>query len=106
MTAAETGAAPAAQHTRLGAKRTAATAAHLTHALYLAATPTFAVMALLTSVGGDAMPMLCSSGSGAFLVGMLPMYLLMSLFHLPPWLKLIARRHDARRSHDYPRIRS
>jgi hypothetical protein len=60
--------------------------------LSLAAAPTFAVMALLTSVlGGGAPDMLCSAAHGASpLGGMVPMYLLMSAFHLSPWLKLIA----------------
>jgi hypothetical protein len=61
--------------------------------LYLAAAPTFAIMALLTSVlGGGAMDALCSAASP--LSGMVPMYLLMSAFHLAPWLKLISRRRD------------
>jgi len=65
--------------------------------LYLAAAPTFAIMALLTSVLGSGLPeALCSSASP--LSGMVPMYLLMSAFHLAPWLKLISsRRNGARR---------
>ena len=59
--------------------------------LYLAAAPTFAIMALLTSVlGGGAVEAFCSAASP--LSGMVPMYLLMSAFHLAPWLKLISRR--------------
>jgi hypothetical protein len=59
----------------------------------LAAMPTFAIMALLTGLlGGGPMDGLCSSGSGTPLSGMLPMYLLMSAFHSPPWLKLIFGR--------------
>lgn len=58
------------------------------HWLHLAATPAFAGMALLTTLsGGD---MLC--GAGSPFGGMAAMYLLMSAFHLPPWLMLIARR--------------
>ena len=66
--------------------------------LYLAAAPTFAIMALLTSVlGGGSLDALCSGASP--LSGMVPMYLLMSAFHLAPWLKLIShRRSGARRS--------
>ena len=61
------------------------------HWLSLAAAPTFAIMALLTSVLGSGQPdMLCSAAHGASsLGGMVPMYLLMSAFHLAPWLKLI-----------------
>jgi hypothetical protein len=61
--------------------------------LSLAATPTFAVMALLAAVHGDGMPdMICSATQGTSpLTGMVPMYLLMSAFHLAPWLRLFAR---------------
>ncbi|MDI4236157.1 hypothetical protein OZ411_25425 [Bradyrhizobium sp. Arg237L] len=59
--------------------------------LSLAAAPTFAVMALLTGVVGGAPDMLCSQGTSPF-AGMVPMYVLMSAFHLGPWLRLIARR--------------
>ena len=66
--------------------------------LYLAAAPTFAIMALLTAVLGGGSP-LCSIASASPLTGMVPMYLLMSAFHLPPWLKLISgRRGRGRRS--------
>ncbi|WP_454619400.1 hypothetical protein [Bradyrhizobium cenepequi] len=59
--------------------------------LSLAAAPTFAIMALLTAVGG-APDMLCSAASP--LAGMVPMYVLMTAFHSGPWLKLIARRRS------------
>jgi hypothetical protein len=63
----------------------------------LAAAPTFAIMALLTSVLGSGPPdMLCSAAHGMSpLSGMAPMYLLMSAFHLAPWLKLILSRRSA-----------
>jgi hypothetical protein len=61
--------------------------------LRLAATPTFAIMALLTGLlGGGPMDLLCSASHGSPLSGMTPMYLLMSAFHSPPWLKLIFGR--------------
>ena len=62
--------------------------------LGLAAAPTFAVMALLTSVLGGGQPeILCSAAEHTSpLSGMTPMYLLMSAFHSPPWLKLISSR--------------
>jgi hypothetical protein len=69
--------------------------------LSLAAAPTFAIMALLTGVdGGSKSDMLCSAAHGASpLSGMVAMYLLMSAFHLAPWLKLFSSRgSDARRS--------
>jgi len=59
--------------------------------LYLAAAPTFAMMALLTAVLGEGSAV-CSIANASPLSGMVPMYLLMSVFHLPPWLKLIASR--------------
>ena len=62
--------------------------------LALAATPTFAAMALATCLlGGRAPHMLCLvPRSGFSLGGMVPMYLLMSAFHAAPWLKLISAR--------------
>ncbi|MET3578139.1 hypothetical protein ABID19_001156 [Mesorhizobium robiniae] len=63
--------------------------------LSLAAAPTFAIMALLTAVTGDA-GMICSAAQDASpLSGMVMMYLLMSAFHLAPWLKLVASRRSA-----------
>ena len=62
--------------------------------LNLAAAPTFAIMALLTAVfGGGPSDVLCAAAHDASpLSGMAVMYLLMSAFHLAPWLRLIARR--------------
>jgi hypothetical protein len=62
--------------------------------LCLAATPTFAIMAVMIGVRGSGpMDALCSTAhSGSPLGGMAPMYLLMSAFHSRPWLKLIAGR--------------
>lgn len=60
--------------------------------LRLAAAPTFAAMAILSALpDGGQTRMLCSAVSASPLGGMVPMYLLMSLFHLPPWLRLISR---------------
>jgi len=70
-------------------------ASHLARWLGLAATPTFAVMAVLTAaLGGGPADMLCAAGHGAF-VGMVPMYLLMSAFHSAAWLRLISERRHA-----------
>ncbi|HEY3892417.1 MAG TPA: hypothetical protein VGM00_10695 [Bradyrhizobium sp.] len=63
--------------------------------LGLAAAPTFAIMALLKGLGGSPMDSLCSSGHGVPLDGMVTMYLLMSAFHSPLWLKLILGRRGA-----------
>jgi len=64
--------------------------------LYLAAAPTFAIMALLTGVlGGGSPDALCSIVSASPLSGMVPMYLLMSAFHSASWLKLISSRRRA-----------
>ncbi len=60
--------------------------------LSLAATPTFAIMALLTALHGGGMPDMICSADGSPLTGMLPMYLLMSAFHLAPWLRLLSGR--------------
>jgi hypothetical protein len=69
-----------------------ATVSGIANWLCLAAAPTFAGMALLTGVsGGDRMDMFCAGGhGGSALGGMALMYLLMSAFHLAPWLTLLA----------------
>jgi len=59
----------------------------------------WAVMALLTCVVGGPVDALCSIVGVSPLSGMVPMYLLMSAFHLAPWLKLIARRRTGVRNH-------
>jgi len=59
----------------------------------LAATPTFAVIALMTTLSdGGAHDALCAAmhNAGPF-GGMTFMYALMSVFHTAPWLRLIGR---------------
>jgi hypothetical protein len=58
--------------------------------LGFAAAPSFAVMALVTvAVGVGAPNVLCSLDVSP-LSGMVPMYLLMTVFHSGPWLNLIS----------------
>ncbi len=66
--------------------------------LSLAAAPTFAMMALLTVVlGGGRTDFLCSVAQTSPLSGMVLMYLLMSAFHLAPWLRLVTSSAERRR---------
>lgn len=75
----------------------AVAASRLARWLGLAATPTFAIMAVLTAVpGGGQADMLCAR-HGLSLGGMVPMYLLMSAFHSAAWLRLISGRRGMRR---------
>lgn len=60
--------------------------------LGLAAAPTFAAMALANILLGGPPDMLCTADGTSPLSGMTAMYLLMSAFHLPPWLRLAAGR--------------
>src|SRR5262245_63628460 len=63
--------------------------------LLVAASPTFAVMALLTYLSGGDEDVMCSAAhSVSPLSGMVPMCVLMAAFHLAPWLKLISRRRS------------
>ncbi len=68
--------------------------------LSLGAAPTFAFMAAFTGILGDgAHEALCSAGlHTSALSGMVPMYLLMSVFHLAPWWKHISEGVPAPRA--------
>ncbi len=59
--------------------------------LGLVAAPTFATMALITAgLGGGAEPLCSAAPLGSLMSGMAPMYLLMSAFHVGPWLRLVS----------------
>lgn len=57
--------------------------------LSLAATPTFAVMALVSGLTGGSMSGLCAVRPP--FDGMTAMYGLMAVFHAAPWLRLAGR---------------
>jgi hypothetical protein len=60
--------------------------------LALAASPTFALMASTAAHNHHSIS-LCSPGQSILPIdGMAAMYVLMSLFHLSPWLKLTSRQ--------------
>jgi hypothetical protein len=59
--------------------------------LAFAAAPTFALMAALSTAGAPAMDMCSSMSAGLPVDSMVWMYLLMSLFHVSPWLRLASR---------------
>jgi hypothetical protein len=84
-----------------GDERLPATAVAIPQWLSLAAAPTFAIMALVTGVhGGGPHDVLCAAAQDASpLDGMVGMYLLMSVFHSAPWLKLIVGRPDSAHFH-------
>lgn len=91
MTGVKTCASGLAQHKGLGGNHYSGRpmTARLANGLHLAATPVFAAMALLTGMSDDPMSQICSIGAGSPIDGMLPMYLLMSVFHSPPWIRLM-----------------
>ena len=59
--------------------------------LRLAAAPTFAAMGLWNGFFAPHPDVICMAMQASPLSGMTIMYLLMSAFHLSPWLKLISR---------------
>ena len=74
--------------------------------LRLSATPTFAIMALLTVIFDGGSPNALCSAAGGGPSGMVPMYLLMATFHSVPWLKLIFRQGNVARCDSFPVSRS
>lgn len=64
----------------------------------LAAAPAFALMTLGSVLAGTRADALCGAMQGSSpLFGMTAMYLLMAVFHLPPWVRLLyAARRQAR----------
>jgi hypothetical protein len=63
--------------------------------LGLAAGPTFAIMALWTGLFSGQQGALCMAMQGSSpMSGMTLMYLLMSAFHVAPWLRLISSRRS------------
>ena len=66
--------------------------------LGLAGAPTFALMALWSAFFSSQPDMICTATqASAPMSGMTVMYLLMSAFHLAPWLNLICRRQSPAR---------
>jgi hypothetical protein len=82
----------APQTARVGGGETNKVVSAVSNGLYLAAMPTFAVMAVLTSMNGGSADVICAAAHGGWLSGMAPMYALMSAFHSGPWLRWIIRR--------------
>jgi hypothetical protein len=63
----------------------------------IAAAPTFAAMAIITTLPtGESTGMVCGADPSS-LAGMAPMYLLMGIFHSGPWLELIGNRLNRKR---------
>ena len=59
--------------------------------LTFAASPTFALMAWIATKAAAPVAF-CSSETMPPIGSMTAMYLLMSFFHLPPWLRFVSRR--------------
>jgi hypothetical protein len=60
--------------------------------LELAPTPTFALLAVLSAGQESTLQnVMCSGAHSSPLTGMVTMYLLMSLFHAGPWVRLATR---------------
>lgn len=81
-----------------GSTSAAAAARGLANWLCLAATPIFAGMALLAVVSGNADMDCMTVPHASPLSRMALMYLLMSVFHSPPWVKLVASGREVSNS--------
>ena len=62
--------------------------------LSLAASPTFAIMAVASLIHGEGpIGVLCSAGGQGWPIGSMGfMYGLMTVFHFPPWIRLLGRQ--------------
>lgn len=68
-------------------------AVRIADGLGLIASPIFAAMAILTNTPAKSpVEAFCSTMHASSLVGMTTMYLLMSVFHVAPWIRLIGAR--------------
>jgi hypothetical protein len=65
---------------------------HVARWLGLAATPTFAAMAVVTGLSEARAGTLLCGAAPSLLGGMALMYALMGAFHLGPWLRLVSER--------------
>lgn len=71
--------------------------------LGLAAAPTFALMAGISAVNSPGMTMCTAASVFVPINDMALMYVLMSLFHLSPWMNLIAARSRRANTHSSPK---
>jgi hypothetical protein len=67
----------------------------LAQSVRYAASPAFALMAALAQVYGGTDPMCSAMAPTSPVNGMVAMYVLMSVFHVAPWLRLLAGRSGA-----------
>jgi hypothetical protein len=67
--------------------------------LGLAAAPVFGPMAVMSAFGPQGMTMCSAASASGPIDSMALMYLLMGLFHLPPWLRLLSRRSPGHKPH-------
>jgi hypothetical protein len=70
-------------------------AAGAAYVLSLAAAPTFAIMALLTGALDVGAPLYSATQCASSSSGMATMYMLMTAFHIAPWLRLLPKPGDS-----------
>jgi hypothetical protein len=59
--------------------------------LSLGAAPCFALLAIASALQADSLAAICTSTAGPIPLNMVTMYLVMSFFHLGPWLELVGK---------------
>lgn len=71
----------------------------MTFCLGLAASPVFGLMAVMSAFGPQGMTMCSAASASGPIDSMALMYLLMGLFHLPPWLRLLSTQSPRPKPH-------